>query len=103
MLIARVEGADDALDGLGGVDGVERREHQMAGFRRGQRDFDRLAVAHLADQNHLRRLTQRRPQRERERRRIGVQLALVHRALLVRVQELDRILDGQDVIGARAR
>ena len=37
----------------------------------------------------------------RERRRVAVQLALVDRALLVRVQELDRILDREDVIGAR--
>ena len=37
----------------------------------------------------------------RERRRVAVQLALVHRALLVQVQELDRILDGEDVLGAR--
>ena len=48
----------------------------------------------------LRRLAQRRPQRQRERRRVGVQLALVHGALLVRMQELDRILDGEDVLGA---
>ena len=79
---------------------MERREHEVAGFRGGQRDFDRLAIAHFADEDDLRRLAQRRPQCQGEGRRIGVQLALVHRALLVVVQELDRILDGQDVIGA---
>ena len=82
---------------------MQRREHEVAGFRGGQRDFDRLAIAHFADQNHLRRLAQRRAQREREGRRVGVQLALVDRALLVLVQELDRVLDGEDVIGAVRR
>ena len=80
---------------------MERREHQVAGLGRGQRDLDRLAIAHLADEDHLRRLAQRGAQRQREARRVGVQLALVNRALLVRVQELDRILDGEDVLGAR--
>ena len=36
----------------------------------------------------------------RKRRRVAVQLALVHRALLVVVQELDRVFDGEDVLGA---
>ena len=80
---------------------MERREHQVTGFRRGQRDLDGFAVAHLADEDHLRRLAQRGPERQRKGRRIAVQLALVHRPLLVLVQELDRILDGEDVFGAR--
>ena len=39
--------------------------------------------------------------RQAERRRVAVQFALVNRGLLVRVQELDRILDRQDVDRAR--
>ena len=100
VLVARVEGADDALDGLRGVDGVERGEDQVPGFGGGERDLDGLAVAHLADQNHFWRLPERGAERQREGRRIAVQLALVDGRLLVEVQELDRILDGQDVIGA---
>ena len=83
-----------------GVDGVQRREHEVPGFRRRQRDLDGLAVAHLADEDHLRRLPQRRRERRGERRRVAVQLALVDGRLLVLVQELDRILDGEDVFGA---
>ena len=83
-----------------GVDGVQRREHEVAGLGGCQRDFDRLAIAHLADENHLRRLAQRSAQRQGERRRVAVQLALMNRRLLVRVQELDRILDREDVIRA---
>src|ERR1041385_5495118 len=43
----------------------------------------------------------RSAERSGERRDVAVQLALMHRALLVLVQELDRILDCQDVLGAR--
>ena len=39
--------------------------------------------------------------REREARRVGAELALVDDALLVRVQELDRVLDREDVLLAR--
>ncbi len=100
LLIRHLEGADDALDRLRSVDGVQRGEHEVAGLGGGQRDFDRLAIAHLTHQDHLGRLAQRGSERQRERRRVGVQLALVDGPLLVVVQELDRIFDGQDVIGA---
>ena len=86
---------------LDGVDGVQRGEHQVPRLRGRQRDLDRLAVAHLADEDHLRRLAQGRAQREREGRRVAVQLALVDGRLLVEVQELDRVLDREDVVGAR--
>ena len=58
-------------------------KHQVTGLGRGQRDLDRLAIAHLTDQDDLRRLAQRRAQRQRESRRVAVQLALVHRPFLV--------------------
>ena len=93
--------ADDPLDRLGCVDGVERGEHEVTGLGGRQRDLDGLAVAHLADEDHLRRLAQGSAQGQRERRRVAVQLALVHRRLLVNVEELDGIFDGEDVFGAR--
>src|SRR5439155_19121914 len=93
LLVTRFEGADDAIDRLGGVDGVERGEDEVTGFRRGQRYLDGFAIAHLADQDDLRRLAQRRPQRRREGRRVAVQLPLVHRRLLVLVQKLDWIFN----------
>src|SRR6185503_1708541 len=96
-LLALREHTDDALDGLGGVDGVQRGHHEVACLGRLQRDLDRLAIAHLTHQNDLRRLAQRRAQREAERRRVAVQLALVNGRLLVPVDEFDRILDRQDV------
>src|SRR4029077_21083085 len=60
LLIRGGENADDALYGFRRVNGMQRREYEMASFGRRQRDLNRLAVAHLADQDHLRCLTQRR-------------------------------------------
>jgi hypothetical protein len=59
---------------------------------------DRLEVAHLADQQDVRILAQRRAQRVLEAGSVRVHLALVDDALLVVVHELDRVLDRDDVI-----
>ena len=65
------------------------------------RDRDGLEVAQLADQHDVGILAQRRAQRVLERVGVRAHLALVDQALLVRVHELDRILDRDDVILAR--
>jgi hypothetical protein len=77
---------------------VQRSEHEVAGLGCGQRGRDRLEVAHLADEDHVGVLAQRRAQGVRERRRVGPDLALVDDAALVPVQELDRVLDREDVL-----
>ena len=87
--------------GLRGVLGVQRGEHEVAGLGRGQGGGDRLEVAHLADEDDVGVLAQRRLQRLGEALRVGAELALVDEALLVRVQELDRVLDRHDVLLAR--
>ena len=76
---------------------VQGRERQVARLGDAQRGLDRLEVAHLADEHDVGVLAQDRAQRVRERVRVGVQLALVDEALLVLVQELDRVLDRDDV------
>ena len=65
-----------------------------------QRRFDRLQVAQLADQDDVGVLAQRRAQRVGEALRVLVHLALVDQAALVRVDELDRVLDREDVLVA---
>ena len=69
-LLVRREHRDDAVDRLGRVERVQRREHQVAGLGRVQRRFDRLEVAHLADQDDVGVLAQRAAQRVRERLRV---------------------------------
>ena len=92
---------DDAVDGRRRRRRVQRAEHQVAGLRRLDRDRDGLEVAQLADQDDVRILAQRRAQRVLERVGVRAHLALVDQALLVLVDELDRILDRDDVILAR--
>ena len=76
-------------------------EHQVAGLGGGQRGGDGLQVAHLADEDHVGVLAQRGAQALGEARGVAAQLALVDQAPLVLVQELDRVLDGEDVLLAR--
>ncbi len=56
LLIFHREGANDALDGFGGVDGVERGENEVAGFGSFEGDFDGFAIAHFADEDDFGRL-----------------------------------------------
>jgi hypothetical protein len=96
-LLVRREDRDDAVDRLGRVERVQRREDQVAGLGGVQRRFDRLEVAHLADQDDVGVLAQRGAQGVRERRRVDRDLPLVDDRLVVAVQVLDRVLDRHHV------
>ena len=78
---------------------MQSGEDQMARFRRFQPDFDRFLIAHFPDQDHLGGLPQGRAQRQSEARRVAVEFALMNRGFLVEVQKLDRVFDGEDVVG----
>ena len=97
LLLLRFEHAEDAVDGFAGVDGVQRAQDQMAGFRRAQGDFHRLPVAHFADENDLRRLAQRGAQAVGVGVKINAQFALVERGLLVRMNIFHRVFQRDDV------
>ncbi len=101
VLLLGGKGVDDAVDRLRRALGVQRREDEVAGLGCGQRGADRLEVAHLADEDHVRVLPQRRAERVGEGARVGADLALVDDAALVPVQELDRVLDREDVLVPR--
>jgi hypothetical protein len=60
------------------------------------------SAAHLADQDHVRVLAQHAAQRVLERVRVRADLALADHRAQVAVDELDRILDRDDMSGARA-
>ena len=77
---------------------MQRGEDHVPRFGRRDRRFDRLQVAHLADQNHVRVLPQRAADGLGERGHVDPQFALVHRRLLVRVVELDGVLDRDNVM-----
>ena len=97
VLIGR-EDVDDSVDGALGAGGVQRGEDDVAGFGRGDGRLDRLQVSHLADEDHVGVLSQGAANRLGETGHVNADFALVHRRLLVRVVELDRILDGDDVM-----
>jgi hypothetical protein len=59
---------------------------------------DGLEVAQLADQNDVGVFAKRRAQRVLERFGMSAHFPLIDQTLLVRVHELDRIFDGDDVI-----
>jgi hypothetical protein len=75
---------------------VQSGEHQLAGLRGRESQRDGLEVAHLADQDHVRVLTQRPAKGIGERLRVHADLALVDQRLLRAVNELDRVLDRDD-------
>src|SRR5579859_5664413 len=70
----------------------------MSGLSRLEDDFNGFPVAHLSDQDDLRRLPHRRAQGVRKTWGIAVQLALVNGRAFVVVEKLDRIFDGDDVV-----
>jgi hypothetical protein len=76
LLLAGGESVDDTVDGGGGADGVEGAEDKVAGFRRGDGGLDRLEVAHFADENDVRVLTQGAAQGVGERRGVDVDFPL---------------------------
>ena len=82
-----MQGAEDQRAHLGGGDG----------------ERDGLEVAHLADQDDVGVLAHGGAQRGAEALGVGAHLALREDAALVRVHELDRVLDGDDVLGVGAR
>src|SRR5258705_8210382 len=99
LLIFHREGADDALDGFGGVNGVERRKNQVAGFGRFEGDFDGFAIAHFADKDDFGSLTECAAKRSRKRRRIAVEFALVNGRFFVAMEKFDGVFNGEDVEG----
>src|SRR6202035_747875 len=100
FLLGRREDRDDTLNRLGGVQGVQRREHQVAGFGGKQRGGNGFQVAHFADQNHVGILTQGGAQGGGEVGGVHFNFALIDETLFVAVQELDRIFDGDQMVGA---
>ena len=59
----RREDGDDAVDRLGRVERVQRGQDEVSGLGRQQRGFNRLEVAHLADEDDVRILAQGAAQR----------------------------------------
>src|SRR2546425_688392 len=96
-LLVRGEDVDDPVDALHRRVGVQGREGEVAGLGDGERRRDRLEITHLADQHDVGVLPQRVLERGREAVGVRADLALVHDAGLMAVDELDRVLHRDDV------
>ena len=99
LLLFLVEHTDDAVDRLAGVDRVQRAQDEVAGFCGGQADFDGFAIAHFADENHLRRLAQGGAQTRGKGTEVASHFTLVEGCLSLRMNEFDRIFQRDDVDG----
>src|SRR5216683_689340 len=100
LLLRRREDRDNTLNRFRGVEGVQRGKHQVAGFRGQQRRGNGFEVAHFADQDHVRVLTQGGAQSGGKIRSVHFDFALIDETFFVAVQELDGVFDGDQVVGA---
>jgi hypothetical protein len=78
---------------------MQSAEYEVPGFGSHQRHFHCGAITHFTNQDHLGRLPQSRSQPVRIIVEIVAELTLVEGGLLFRMNELDRILEGDDVNG----
>lgn len=76
-------------------------EDQVARFRRRQCGLNGIEVAHLADEDNVRVLTQDRPQAVCVASGVFADLALVDDALIRLVDVLDRVFQRDDVAAPR--
>src|SRR4029079_9175165 len=64
LLFVLGENADDSFDSFRRIDSMQRRKHEVTSLSRLKGNFHGLAVTHLADEDDLRSLPQRRAQSE---------------------------------------
>ena len=76
---------------------MERREDEVAGLRRLEGGLGGLCVAQLTDQDRVRILAQRAAECLAEALGIETDLTLVDDRPVIRVEDLDRILDRDDM------
>ena len=72
----------------------------MAGLGGGHGGGDGLVVAHLANEDHVRVLTQSTAQGGGKAGHVAAHLALMDQSFFAFIHVLDGVLDGQDVVGA---
>src|SRR5260370_3673211 len=93
----RREYVDNSVDGRYRAVRMQRRENEVSRFTDRQRGVDGREVAHFADENDVRILTQDILESGLESLGVRTHLSLVDDRHLVRMQVLDWILDRENV------
>ena len=96
MQLGREE-VNDAIQRLVSVVGMQCRQTQVTGFGKGHGMLHGFLGAHLANQNHVRRLPQGILQGNFKRVGIDTHFTLSNNAVLVLVNKFDRVFDRNDV------
>ena len=91
--------AEDAVQRMGGIVGVQRGQHQVARLGVGNGRAHRFHVPDLADQDAVGGLAQRALERRVQVLRVRADLALVDDGLLVAEDEFDGVFQCEDVAG----
>ena len=97
LLLGGGEDVDDAVDGVHRPHGVEGGDHQVARLRRRHGGLNGVQIPHLPQQDHVGGLAQAGPEGGDVAGGVHGQLPLADDALLVAVEVLDGVLNGDDV------
>ena len=77
---------------------MQRRDHQVTGFRSLHCRLDRLGVAHFTNEDHIGILTQRRAETDAKTLGVHPHFPLRHRTLQVAVHMFNGVLQREDVL-----
>lgn len=99
LLLGRREDVDDSFNGGRRAVGVKRRKDQMSGLSRGEGNLDGLEIPHFSHQNDVRVLPEGPAEGAGEGSAVASDFPLVDDAFVMLVQELDRVLQGDDMGG----
>src|SRR5262245_19092565 len=91
---------NDPVDGLGGIECVQRTEYEVARLGSHKCGVNRFKIAHFTDEDHIRVLTKRAAQSFAERLGDDFYFTLTDERLLVAMQKFDGIFDRNDVLSA---
>src|SRR5205814_5989997 len=98
FLLGRGEDGDNTLNGFGGVESVQGREDQVAGFGGEKSGGNGFKVAHFADEDDVRVLTKGGTERGGKVRGVHFDFALIDEAPFVAMKKFDGVFDGDEVI-----
>ncbi len=99
LLLIRGEEIHDALDGFGGINGVEGADDKVSGFCGGHGDLHGFTVSQFANDDDIGVLSHALTESKGKGFGVAADLALFHERGIVLEGKLDRVLKGDDGAG----